>query len=172
MVVAEGPNEYILYAQNDHGDLAGQFAAHWGNETFSPLKPRSSMVFVAEAHDNGWWYWDINPEVDDQGVPITFMRTPRERLYAFINKGIDNLLEKDLYAGLIASMHHAGLPQHRYGTLPAVPRRRAQGPIENPRAPTNVRLELPLRGASTIDMSRHPGNAELCNGITPRHSVS
>ena len=34
------------------------------------------------------------------------------------------------------------------------------------------KLELPLRGASTIDMSRHPGNAELCNGITPRHSVS
>jgi hypothetical protein len=24
MVVAEGPNEYILYMQNDHGDLAGQ----------------------------------------------------------------------------------------------------------------------------------------------------
>jgi Protein of unknown function (DUF3891) len=95
MVVAEGPDEYILYTQNDHGDLAGQFAAHWGNETFSPLKPRDSMVFVAEAHDNGWWHWDINPEVDDQG----------------------------LYAGLIASMHHAGLPQHRYGTLPAVPRR-------------------------------------------------
>jgi Protein of unknown function (DUF3891) len=123
MVVAEGPNEYILYAQNDHGDLAGQFAAHWGNETFSSLKPRSSMVFVAEAHDNGWWDWDIKPEVDDQGVPITFRRTPRERLYQFINKGIDNLFEKDLYAGLIASMHHAGLPQNRYGTLPAVPRR-------------------------------------------------
>jgi Protein of unknown function (DUF3891) len=123
MVVAEGPDEYILYTQNDHGDLAGQFAAHWGNETFSPLKPRDSMVFVAEAHDNGWWHWDINPEVDDQGVPITFRRTPRERLYDFINQGIDNLLAKDLYAGLIASMHHAGLPQHRYGTLPAVPRR-------------------------------------------------
>jgi hypothetical protein len=55
MVVAEGPNEYVLYAQNDHADLAGQFAAHWGNETFAPLQPRNSMVFVAEAHDNGWW---------------------------------------------------------------------------------------------------------------------
>src|SRR6266850_2718219 len=115
MVVAEGPNEYILYTQNDHGDLAGQFAAHWGNEVFSSLRPRDSMVFVAEAHDNGWWYWDVNPEVDDQGVPITFRRTPRERLYQFINQGIDNVLAKDLYAGLIASMHHAGLPQHRYG---------------------------------------------------------
>ena len=31
-------------------------------------------------------------------------------------------MEKDLYAGLITSIHHAGLPQHRYGTLPAVPR--------------------------------------------------
>ena len=123
MVVAEGPNEYILYMQNDHGDLAGQFAAHWGNDTFAQLKPRDSMVFVAEAHDNGWWYWDINPEVDDQGVPITFRRTPRARLYEFIDKGIDNIMEKDLYAGLIASIHHAGLPQHRYGTLPAVPRR-------------------------------------------------
>jgi hypothetical protein len=123
MVVAEGPNEYILYAQNDHGDLAGQFAAHWGNENFSPLKPQNSMVLVAEAHDNGWWHWDINPAVDDQGVPITFRRTPRERLCEFISIGINNILEKDLYAGLIASIHHAGLPQHRYGTLPAVPRR-------------------------------------------------
>jgi hypothetical protein len=123
MVVAEGPNEYILYAQNDHGDLAGQFAAHWGNDKFAPLKPRDSMVFAAEAHDNGWWYWDVNPEVDDQGVPVTFRRTPRARLYEFIDKGIDNIIAKDLYAGLIASIHHAGLPQHRYGTLPAVPRR-------------------------------------------------
>ena len=123
MVVAEGPNEYILYMQNDHGDLAGQFAAHWGNDRFSQLKPRNSMVFAAEAHDNGWWSWDVNPEVDDQGVPITFRRTPRARLYEFIDKGIDNIIEKDLYAGLITSIHHAGLPQHRYGTLPAVPRR-------------------------------------------------
>jgi hypothetical protein len=123
MVVAEGPNEYILYAQNDHGDLAGQFAAHWGNAIFSPLKPRASMVLVAEAHDNGWWHWDVHPSVDAEGVPITFRRTPRERLYEFINKGISNILEKDVYAGLIASIHHTGLPQHRYGTLPAVPRR-------------------------------------------------
>ena len=142
MVVAEGPNEYILYMQNDHGDLAGQFASHWGNDRFAPLKPRGSMVFVAEAHDNGWWHWDINPEVDEQGVPITFRRTPRERLYEFINKGIDNILQKDLYAGLIASIHHAGLPQHRYGTLPAVPRRQDEHTMKfiNEREPFNQEL--------------------------------
>jgi Protein of unknown function (DUF3891) len=41
MVVAEGPNEYVLYTQNDHGDLAGQFAAHWGNETLHRSNPAS-----------------------------------------------------------------------------------------------------------------------------------
>jgi hypothetical protein len=95
------------------------------------LKPTPSIVrdsalcksYARKFSECSQWYWDISPEVDDQGVLITFRRTPRERLYGFINQGIDNLLEKDLYAGLIASMHHAGLPQHRYGTLPAVPRR-------------------------------------------------
>jgi hypothetical protein len=99
------------------------------------------MVFVAEAHDNGWWDWDINPEVDDQGFPITFRRTPRQRLYDFI-KGIDNIMKADLYAELIASIHHAGLPQHRYGTLPAVPRRQDEHTMKfiREREPLNQEL--------------------------------
>ena len=67
MIVAEGPEQYRLITQNDHGDLAGQFAAHWGNDKFARLNPYQSMVLAAEAHDNGWWNWDINPSVNDQG---------------------------------------------------------------------------------------------------------
>jgi hypothetical protein len=36
MVVAEGPNDYILYSQNDHGDLAGQF---WPPAPFIQRQP-------------------------------------------------------------------------------------------------------------------------------------
>lgn len=123
MVVAEGAKEYRLITQNDHADLAGQFAAHWGNDRFARLHPYPSMVLAAESHDNGWWDWDINPSVDEQGVPITFRKTPRKILMAFLTKGINNVLEKDLYAGLIVSMHLAGLSQQRYGTLPNIPKR-------------------------------------------------
>jgi hypothetical protein len=123
MIVAEGPNEYRLVAQNDHGDLAGQFAAHWGNDLFSQLQPHLSMVLAAQAHDNGWWHWDIRPSIDDKGVPITFRRALREEwVYAF-RQGIRNVLEKDLYAGLMVSLHGTGLPLQRYGTYPDVPRR-------------------------------------------------
>jgi hypothetical protein len=123
MVVAEGPTEYRLITQNDHADLAGQFASHWGNDKFAALLPWASMVFAAESHDNGWWHWDINPSVDDQGVPITFRKTPRKILFEYLSRGIDGVVEKDPYAGLMVSLHLAGLSQHRYGTLSAVPGR-------------------------------------------------
>jgi hypothetical protein len=123
MIIAEGPKEYRLITQNDHGDLAGQFAAHWGNDKFARLDPYPSMVFAAEAHDNGWWHWDINPSVDDEGVPLAFTRTPREKRSGFYGKGIDYVVEKDPYAGLMVSMHGVGLPQQRYGTMPSMSKR-------------------------------------------------
>ncbi len=123
MIVAESADEYRLIAQNDHGDLAGQFAAHWGNDVFAELEPRQSMVLAAHAHDNGWWHWDIKPSIDDEGVPVTFRRAPRQFWVHAFRKGIENVLEKDLYAGLMVSLHGTGLPLQRYGTYPAVPKR-------------------------------------------------
>jgi Protein of unknown function (DUF3891) len=117
MIIAESAEHYRMISQNDHGDLAGQFAAHWGNEQFARLNPYHSMVLAAEAHGNGWWDWDIYPSIDDNGAPLPFTRTPREFRSSFYGKGIDNVLGRDPYAGLIVSMHGVGLPQKRYGTM-------------------------------------------------------
>jgi uncharacterized protein DUF3891 len=120
MIIAENSEYYRMITQNDHGDLAGQFAAHWGNDQFSKLDPYHSMVLAAETHDNGWWDWDIYPSIDDNGAPIPFNRTPREFRSNFYGKGIDNVIARDLYAGLIVSMHGVGLGQKRYGTMPSM----------------------------------------------------
>ena len=101
MIISESPESYRMITQNDHGDLAGQFAAHWGNEPFARLNPYQPMVLAAEAHDNGWWDWDIHPSIDEEGVPLTFTRTPREVRSHFYGKGIDNVIGRDPYAGLI-----------------------------------------------------------------------
>ncbi len=58
MIISENSEYYRMITQNDHGDLAGQFAAHWGNGPFAKLNPYQPMVLAAEAHDNGWWDWD------------------------------------------------------------------------------------------------------------------
>jgi hypothetical protein len=120
MIIAESVEYYRLISQNDHGDLAGQFAAHWGNDHFAKPEPYPSMVLAAETHDNGWWDWDIYPSIDDNGAPIPFTRTPREFRSAFYGKGIDNVIARDPYAGLMVSMHGVGLPQKRYGTMPSM----------------------------------------------------
>ncbi len=130
MVVAEGAKEYRLITQNDHADLAGQFAAHWGNDRFAPPHPRESMLLAAESHDNGWWHWDVHPSIDEQGAPITFRQTPRRILFDYLTRGIDNVIEKDPYASLIVSLHLTGLSQHRYGTLPAVPAREDESTLK------------------------------------------
>jgi hypothetical protein len=49
MVVAEGLTN-ILYTQNDHGDLASQFAAHWEMRFFGPCSLGFHGV-CGEAHD-------------------------------------------------------------------------------------------------------------------------
>jgi len=120
MIIAENSESYRMISQNDHGDLAGQFAAHWGNEQFAKLEPYQSMVLAAETHDNGWWDWDIYPSIDEQGAPIPFTRTSREFRSTFYGKGIDNVAARDPYAGLVVSMHGVGLPQKRYGTMPTM----------------------------------------------------
>ena len=38
MIIAESDEHYRMITQNDHGDLAGQFAAHWGNQQFAPFE--------------------------------------------------------------------------------------------------------------------------------------
>jgi hypothetical protein len=78
------------------------------------------MVLAAEAHDNGWWDWDVYPSIDEQGLPIPFTRTPREFRSRFYGKGKDNVISRDLYAGLIVSMHGVGLTKKRYGTMPTM----------------------------------------------------
>jgi uncharacterized protein DUF3891 len=69
------------------------------------------MVLAAEPMTTGWWNWDIYPSIDNNGVPIPFTRTPREFRSTFYGKGIDNVIARDFYAGLIVSMHGVGLPQ-------------------------------------------------------------
>ena len=46
----DGTSLFIL--QEDHADLAAQFAAHWGNERFAKLDPYESMVFAGIYHDS------------------------------------------------------------------------------------------------------------------------
>ena len=69
----------------------------------------------AERHDDGWAVWEQSPRVDDDGKPIGFLDVDVRSHLAFYRAGIAAITEQDPDAGLLVSMHGAGIYRQRYG---------------------------------------------------------
>lgn len=119
MVVRElADGRCYVALQEDHAELAAQFAAHWGNRRFSKLRPYTTMVFATTYHDSGYREWEGNPPMNvEQGRPyahredIPSFEEVELKAYA---KNIDWLSAQDPYARLLVSMHRTGLWHNRY----------------------------------------------------------
>jgi len=104
--------------QEDHAELSAQFAAHWGNDRFSRLRPYQTMVFATTYHDSGYREWEGKPPMNvGKGRPYAH----REDIPSFEEielkayaKNVDWLASQDPYAGLLVSMHRTGLWHNRY----------------------------------------------------------
>ena len=123
--------------QEDHAELAAQFAAHWGNDRFSRLRPYQTMVFATTYHDSGYREWEGTPPMNVQkGRPyahredVPNFETIELDAYA---KNVDWLGAHDPYAGLLVSMHRTGLWHNRYNifTEPAGRLRERSQAVQN-----------------------------------------
>jgi hypothetical protein len=116
-----------MITQNDHAQLSGLFAAHWGNGNFEKPHPYGSLVRAAMFHDRGWIRYETGPQLNPEtGKTPNYREVPNDRtqLEAFEWAG-DWLSAIDPYAGLMITKHRSGLWQGRYGVIthpPAVQR--------------------------------------------------
>lgn len=120
MLVTEYEDQYRLVTQPVHSRQVGRFARHWGNERFDAPDPRLSCLVAAEAHDNGWWEYDLQPHLVD-GDPAGIIDPDTETWADFYRRGPERVADMDLYAGLLVSMHGTGVKQQRYGWDESVP---------------------------------------------------
>jgi len=123
MIVAEGDGGHRFITQPDHAALAGRFAERWGNDRVTPPAVPGSAILAAHGHDAGWWAWDLRPRLTESGDPAGFLAVAAEQWTDFYASGIDAVVEADPYAGLLCSMHGAGVRRQRYGTHPEIPDR-------------------------------------------------
>ncbi|WP_459192478.1 DUF3891 family protein [Halosimplex sp. J119] len=121
MIVAETAEGYQFVSQPDHAVLAGQFADAWGSDEFDRPEPFASLALAAYAHDTGWRAYDRHPHLDDEGDPVDFRDMPPDIWVDLYDDGIDAVADVDDYAGLLVSMHGAGLRNQRYGLSPEWP---------------------------------------------------
>jgi len=114
----------FVSTQEDHAELSAQFAAHWGNERFSQLRPYKTMVFATTFHDSGYREFEGNPPINVQkGRPYAH----REEVPSFeaielaaYARNVDWVRSHDPYAGLLVSMQNRTLAkslQRLYSTV-------------------------------------------------------
>lgn len=120
MLVTERSDTYRIVAQTEHANQVGRMATQWGNEAFDIPAPSAPCITAAYLHDNGWWEWDLSPELENGG-PVNLFNVPPEQWTRFYTNGIDTAIEVNPYAGFLVSMHGVGVRRQRYGTHPSMP---------------------------------------------------
>jgi Protein of unknown function (DUF3891) len=121
VLVRDRGEMWQLVRQPDHADLSGQFARAWGGADVEPLRGRGSMELAATRHDDGWAVFDRRPSWDPENArPRNFLDVPVRAHLAFYRACIEVVSGEDAYAGLMVSMHGAGIYNGRYGTQPGL----------------------------------------------------
>jgi hypothetical protein len=116
VIVRDAGEAWQVVLQTDHADLSAAFARAW-----SDTGPRhDSVVLAAERHDDGWGVWEQSPLVDSGGEPVNFLDVRVPAHLAFYRAGIAAITDEDPYAGLLVSMHGAGIYRQRYGEDPGL----------------------------------------------------
>ena len=119
MIIQEQGDQFVVIRQTDHATLAGFFARELGNENFARPEPNDSFRMAAAEHDNGWTEWELNPLIDFATfTPYTFMSIPTAQHIEIYKRGIDRVVQADQYAGLLTTMHVAGLYDRARATIP------------------------------------------------------
>ena len=119
MIIQEQGDQLVVVRQTDHAILAGFFARELGNENVARPEPNDSFRLAVAEHDNGWTEWELNPQIDFATFgPYTFMSIPTAEHIELYKRGIERIVQADPYAGLLTTMHVAGLYDRARATMP------------------------------------------------------
>ena len=106
-----------IVMQVDHAVVSGQLADAWADG----MEPRASVATAARLHDIGWRHWEEAPRLNpDTGRPANFLDVVIDEHLRLYRLGIEEVEAVDPYAGMLVSMHAAGIYTGRYGTQPAL----------------------------------------------------
>ena len=122
MLISRRGDGLQLVEQQEHARVAGAMGTAWGNERFSAGVAAPSLVIAATRHDDGWEALDAAPFLNqEEGRPAHFLEVPLSETVGPYGEGVDRIYAEDVRAGVLASMHRAGLWTSRWGVQDSPP---------------------------------------------------
>jgi hypothetical protein len=106
MIVHELPNGQLLCIhQTTHALMAEEFCRNWGNHTFARPAPYSAVMLGVAQHDNGWYEWELQPKLRNDGYPEDFLHeSDLNAKLQLWRRGITRLYAQHPYAALMQSL--------------------------------------------------------------------
>ncbi len=109
-------DELWCISQPDHAAAAGYLAAHWGNDEFArpgqyarcpdPERLRAETVLAIAEHDNGWWEWESDPQIDPaDGLPLDLTSLRQSDGLERWRLGVSRFRDDHPYVALLISFH-------------------------------------------------------------------
>lgn len=121
MIVRATGDTAEIVTQVDHAVISGILAEAWATEGPDALRPRDAIVTAARLHDIGWRHWEAAPRLNpDTGRPANFLDVVIDEHLRLYRLGIEEVEAVDPWAGMLVSMHAAGIYTGRYGSQPAL----------------------------------------------------
>jgi hypothetical protein len=112
-----------LVQQVEHGRVAGELAAAWGNGTFAAPTPLGAVRTAAACHDEGWRAWDARVLFDEaERRPLHFTDIDAGEHIRLYRQGVERVSLADVYAGVLVGMHWTGLYRGRWSAPGAAAR--------------------------------------------------
>lgn len=121
MIVRDAGEAWQVVLQPDHAELSAQLCRAWGSNGLVAPAPAEPLEIASRRHDDGWAVWERSPSLNpDTGAPRGFLQVQVPLHLAFYRACITAVADEDPYAGLLVSMHGAGIYRERYGTQPGM----------------------------------------------------
>ena len=119
MIVRDTGEAWQIVLQPDHAVLSEQLCRAWGSKEMASPRPLEALAIASRRHDDGWAVWERSPSLDtESSKPRAFLDVQVPLHLDFYRAGISAVTEEDAYAGLLVSMHGAGIYRGRYGSQP------------------------------------------------------
>ena len=161
MLRLETEGGWWLVTHVDHANLAGAFAAKWGNDLFRSPEPRANVLKGIARHDDGWRIRDAMPQITRAGKPSAFSVELVGKYSAFEeidladylavrDKAVRLIAEEDAYAAILVSMHTYNLLTERADRTTIAPE---QLPLLDNFLEHQRELQQKLRGRIAADAS-------------------
>ncbi|SDY46802.1 Protein of unknown function [Geodermatophilus africanus] len=117
MILSREDGALRLVRQVEHGRVAGELAAAWGNEDFELGGARAAVVTAAARHDEGWRFEDARVLYAEAARrPLHFLEIGTADHVRLYRRGVEKVAALDVYAGLLVGMHWTGLYRGRWSS--------------------------------------------------------